>query len=496
MPSLRAATAAAALAVLSGAAGLTHAEPSATADNPWKAMAKGDLAFAEAYVRDQYISIVYPAPGPVLARLAAAKAVAEADAEKVDSFGGYNAVLQRFVHAMDDEHVGIRPYLVQSNLRWPGFLLAYQGRRYITAAAAAPGAPANGSEVTSCDGRPMNQWVDELAMFEGGHRGLESTKARVANLLLVDKANPFFDLPKHCVIGNMDTPLAWQDLPLAKELSALGDLAVHEHRETSIAPFGRNSAWVRLGIFQTETDAETQQFRDVITRAPSLRSRDVIVLDVRGNGGGPYNWFMAFLRSLYGDAYADYYARARVVIEPVYRATPETRAYLMSDDAPGAGPAIPPDPQTESGPSAPPFGEALATAIAHHEPIYKSPHVTPPKPTATPQRLTNAKVYVLTDYGCGSACIAFADEMRLFPGVTQIGLETFVDNRTGTPLAHPLPSGNGRISVPILTRDKRERGDAEPVRPLYEFEGNIADDAAVRDWIIHTVLPRDGVKSF
>ena len=39
---------------------------------------------------------------------------------------------------------------------------------------------------------------------------------------------------------------------------------------------------------------------------------------------------------------------------------------------------------------------------------------------------------MLTDYGCGSACISFVDEMLQFPGVRQIGLETFVDMRSAS----------------------------------------------------------------
>ncbi len=100
-----------------------------------------------------------------------------------------------------------------------------------------------------------------------------------------------------------------------------------------------------------------------------------------------------------------------------------------------------------------------------------------------PSNLVRGRVFVLTDYGCGSACVSFVDEMMLFPEVTQVGRETYVDSRSGTPINYPLPSGNGAISIPNMVREGRERGDNVPWRPTYKYEGDIADTEALKKWI-------------
>lgn len=109
-------------------------------------------------------------------------------------------------------------------------------------------------------------------------------------------------------------------------------------------------------------------------------------------------------------------------------------------------------------------------------------------PPANPVR---GQVYVLTDHGCGSACISFVDEMLQFPGVRQIGLDTFVDRRSGSPANYPLPSGNGTLNASVMTRDFRARGENEPHRPTRRFEGEIGETEAVRRWILEELLPAE-----
>lgn len=57
--------------------------------------------------------------------------------------------------------------------------------------------------------------------------------------------------------------------------------------------------------------------------------------------------------------------------------------------------------------------------------------------------------------------------------VTQIGLDTGADSRTGTPIDIVLPSGNGQLTLAVMTRVGRERDDNVPQRPAHEFFGDI-----------------------
>ena len=96
---------------------------------------------------------------------------------------------------------------------------------------------------------------------------------------------------------------------------------------------------------------------------------------------------------------------------------------------------------------------------------------------------------VLTDPGCASACLSFVDEMRQFPGVMQVGLDTTVDRRSGSSLPYPLPGGTATLLVPSMVREHRARGENVPWVPTARFAGDIADTAAVRRWLLQDVLP-------
>lgn len=261
-------------------------------------------------------------------------------------------------------------------------------------------------------------------------------------------------------------------------------------RVTNVTPFGADGAWVRIGIFAPQTQDEGKAFKQLIAQAPGWRDKSVIVFDVRGNGGGSYEWFMGLLRSLYGKDYADYHARSRLEIAHVYRTTPEILAYFNSDLAAEVGDLIPPADGTPYDPDYTKYRRALESGTTVHLTPKNARAV--PMPRGVPVNPVKARVLLLTDYNCSSACIVFADEIKRFAGVEQIGVETGVDSRTGTGFDAPLPSGNGEIAVPVVTRDGRARGDNIPQRPGRVFTGDIIDTAAVKAWIAQDVLGEKG----
>jgi hypothetical protein len=78
--------------------------------------------------------------------------------------------------------------------------------------------------------------------------------------------------------------------------------------------------------------------------------------------------------------------------------------------------------------------------------------------------------------------------MRRFPGVLQIGRDTYVDSRPGSPANYDLPSGEASISAPSMVREVRQRGDNFAWKPDIYFDGDIANTDAVREWILNVVL--------
>lgn len=468
--------------------GLYGPAQAAPPPHPWAAMTHADADFVTDWIERQSISARYPDPRAFAAQLAAARRVLDADALRVNNYAGYRHALGRFVGSLRDPHLRVNFSLLPVTYEWPGFQLVYRGGRYL--AVSGQGGALAGQEVTHCDGRPLAEWVSQVATYEQLIPGLESTGNWAGPLVLRDGGSPFLTRPRSCTIGGRDVVLDWQPVAASKFAAERSAATVLRDRVVAATPFGADGAWVRLGFFAPQTEAEGRAFRQLFAQAPSLRDRSVIVLDVRGNGGGSYEWFMGFLRALYGKDYADVHARSRLGIAHVLRTTPEILAYFKSDRATETDALVPPDDGTPYDPDYEKYGRALAAG--------QTVFVTPKNaravalPKGSPVNPVKARVLVLTDYNCSSACIVFVDELKRFPGVEQIGVETGIDSRTGTGFGAPLPSGNGVIEVPVVTRDGRERGDNIPHRPERLFTGNITDTAAVQAWIRAEVLGGKG----
>lgn len=468
---------------LCGLYGAAHAAPP---PHPWAAMAQADADFATDWIERQSITARYPDRQAFTAQLAAARRVLAADLPRVSSYAGYRHALGRFVGSLQDLHLRVNFSLLPATYEWPGFMLVYRGGRYL--ALSSQGSAQAGKEVTHCDGRPLADWARQVATYEQLIPGLESTGNWAAPLILRDGGSPFIPRPRRCTIGGRDVVLDWQPVAASKFAADRNAATALRDRVAAATPFGADGAWVRLGFFAPQTQAEGRAFKALIAAAPALRDKSVIVLDVRGNGGGSYEWFMGFLRALYGQDYADAHARSRLGIAHVFRTTPEILAYFKSDSLAETDALVPPADGTPFDPDYVKYGRALASG--------QTVFVTPKNaravalPQGAPLNPVKARVLVLTDYNCSSACLVFVDELKRFPGVEQIGVETGIDSRTGTGFGAPLPSGNGVIEVPVVTRDGRERGDNIPHRPDRVFTGNIADTAAVQVWIRDQVLGR------
>ncbi|WP_187271603.1 S41 family peptidase [Massilia arenae] len=455
----------------------------AAPQNPWAAMARADADFINDWIERQSISAVYPANGDFNAKLATARRTFDAESMRVDSYAGYRHALGHFVGSLQDLHLVLRHTLTPSTYQWPGFMAAYRGGRYLVAT---QGSELAGQEIKQCDGQPMDALVGRVATYEQLIAGVESTKVRAAPLVFRDAGSPFVPRPRSCRIGGRDVALDWQTVAASRFAADMRSAIAFTDRVTGVTPFGADGSWVRMGIFHMQTQAEGKAFKQLMADAPALRDKSVIVLDVRGNGGGSYEWFMGFLRALYGKEYADYHARSRLEISHVYRTTPEIMAFFAADKAAETGELIPPVDGKVFDKGYVKYRQAVEAG--------KTVFVTPPnargipKPAREPVNPVKARVLLLTDYNCASACMVFVDELKRFPGVEQVGVETSVDSRTGTGFGAPLPSKNGVIEVPVVTRDGRERGDNIPHRPSRVFSGNIFDTAAVKAWISEEIL--------
>lgn len=457
-----------------------------TAANPWRAMLQSDLAFTRKTLEERYIYAVYPGESRWEERYGPAAKLAAEAVSGVADFAGYRAVLSRFIATFQDPHLRVRFDLQASNVQWPRFTARYSAGKYVVDKSQAEGVK-TGAAIASCDGKPLDTLIDQLALLEVGVPGVEVTRAQFAPRLFADAGNPFFTRPKTCRIGGADVTLDWTQISAEGLAAVRGTPPAISDVSTGLSPFGANGAWIRLPLMSPRNKADADAYHEVIRQGSGLRDKDVIVFDVRGNGGGPYDWFVAILKSVYGEAYVSHYARERLKIDPVFVA--ETFPGLPNAPAEQPRPAPPPDPfdtprdtqlnalLDDMKQETLPNGKRIVSISTKDQTKRERP------PGPAPANPVKAKVYVLSDYGCGSACVSFLDEMLQFSGVTHVGLETAVDMRSGTPVTHRLPSGMGAITVPSMVRDKRVRGENVQIVPSIKFDGDINDTKAVQAWI-------------
>lgn len=239
-----------------------------------------------------------------------------------------------------------------------------------------------------------------------------------------------------------------------------------------------------MATFQPDNVAEATAFHKVISQAAELRDKNVIVIDLRGNGGGSYQWFMAFLRELYGPQMTDFYARERLKIQAYFVPS----AVTPDDNKPPAQDPLntPHDPLIEQSEADP-----VRVLLPNGQQAYRQQRIpeaasgTPAGPP--PENPVKAKVFVLTDNNSASAVNSFLDEVLHFPGVVQIGTAPLSDRRSGSPAPYNLPSGNATLYVPAMVRIGRSRGEMEEYEPKVRFDGNITDTNAVKLWVLTTV---------
>lgn len=459
--------------------------------NGWQMLLQADIDSALKTLKRYYIYASYPGGAWWDSVVNVALAKVRREMPLVRDLEGFRAVYRHFVVSFEDAHLGGDITLRPTSYQWPKFLVRYKAGKYAVVESETDAVPV-GAAIASCDGKPLDQWMDEVAEFEGWPKGLETTRTAHARILFVDSKNPLYPRPRRCRIGDEDVDLVWTPISASRIDELNGRHGPFRNATAGITPFGANGSWVVINSMMPSTTRAAEAFNSIIRGAKDLRNKDVIVIDVRGNRGGTYAWFAAFLRELYGAEYADYYARARLEIRNVMMSIPipgaddpgfsaEQNSLKMPDDPP-----MQVDVRKGSRTVDLPNGNRLTIPLTADE-------VQPRRAGPPPPNPVKARVYVLTDVECASACLSFVDEMMRFPGVTQIGTETHIDRRSGGwPGRVQLPSGIAYVGMGgRMVRENRKRGENETWVPTHRFPGDISDTAAVQRWITEFVLKQD-----
>lgn len=449
--------------------------------------------------RGFHAAILTNHPGPVdpenpefRTRMDAQLALALERARTADSYPAWYFALEAFEASFNDGHLGLTRHARmghQWTQRWPGFLTGLrdgpEGERHEVVFADDPAAPPPGAVLVGCDGRPADALARERIGDFVGRWALRSRRATYAVTLFVDQGNPWTARPEVCefeVDGRRRSwTLTWRDLPDA--VRDAGFAAARSPRyETPIAlTFRPEAVWIGLGSFDgdpasVDGRALAALVETLQARADEVRAAERIVLDLRGNGGGSSGWSYQIARILWGEPYVEAVTPRSLGVDWRVSAANLALVEHYRDEVFADVP--------EAREWADEIVEGLRRALAEGAVLWRQGDGDPdaPRPDPGPSPL-GARVYVLTDYGCASACLDAVD-LFLAAGAVHVGQETSADTLYMELREDPLPSGRAVAYVPMKVYRGRARGDNETHAPVHVWTGDLADTDGIAAWIL------------
>src|SRR5215831_19440242 len=188
----------------------------------WRDAARKDISAARETMRTKFITALN-SPGPNWDRLLNdATSAAEKDVERVHDAASYQSTLKHFVSTFDDAHVRVR-FTKSRELpqEWPGFLVRYQAGHF-TVVESDRAEVRVGSAITGCDGKPIDQVLEQVVPYEQvrRHLELESTRTTIGRLLFVDAVGSLRPRATRCRISGYDIAMDWRPI-MADRLAKL-----------------------------------------------------------------------------------------------------------------------------------------------------------------------------------------------------------------------------------------------------------------------------------
>jgi Peptidase family S41 len=462
---------------------LDDAAAKAAAAEHWSALTKIDVDAAYELLKNNHPGAT-PEAGDAEFRstLDAGHARGLERAAKVTNFDGYVATLGEFANGMGDGHIGSRTLYPPQAVQWAGIVAAKQGENWVVASddAKTAGAELTGARIVSCDGKPAESLARETLRFR--------TVVSVAALevlqggwLLVDEGNPFVARPRECVFEQ-----AGQSKTLTLNWTRISRNTLLTQRWKN--PYGQAGYGVRKSgegfwIAIQQLSPPAQAVIDAVkAQSSEIRAAPYAVVDLRGNGGGDDAYARALAEELYGvdDVNAALGPKADDAggCDSVFRASPQNIEAI----AKGAE-LFQQRGDTEGAREYTNAAKAMREAAAQGKPLSGSMTCKTKTGGATrnANSLMRGKVFVLTDSVCFSSCIQAVEFLRKL-GATQVGLETGADTHYSEVRQITLPSGLSVFSTlqAIMPDYPKKIG---PYSPEHEYEGDIADTAALEKWI-------------
>jgi hypothetical protein len=221
-----------------------------------------------------------------------------------------------------------------------------------------------------------------------------------------------------------------------------------------------------------------------------LLAARAIVIDLRHNNGGSSSWSRQAAESLWGEtpvkrALAGYFGRAAIW----WRASPDNIAYMTQIEQQVRG-----NGNIAYAETVRQLQADMRSAAERNQPYHIVPVDAADPAAAAPATASDFRVpvYVITPGRCASACLDALDVFTRFPNTRLVGAPTSGDSTYMDVRTAPLPSGRGRIVVPLKIWTGRPRASGEIYRPHIQVDALDWSTATFLDLIERDLTARAG----
>lgn len=404
--------------------------------------------------------------------------------------GGWWWAMRAYVAGFDDGHLQLG--LKASGgfpTRWPGFLTIYKGADQVVADRdeADASAPPLGARLIDCDGVSADRLAEQRIGAFRGRWFLESQHALLGDWQFLNASNPWISEMRQCRFESggqtRSYALTWRSVETADLSARRTKVARRASPDFGMRTLDDGGLWLSMPSFNGDPAGEphkalTALLAEAEAKQADLRAAPYVVLDLRGNGGGSSHWSENLAVILWGVDWLR--AHNTPPIEAIeWRASDANLAAVQSylDEWTAAG-------ESEERIN---WARAIVDGMTASQTVglpYWRDEASPRQALQgpPPAQLVHGPVYVLTDPGCGSACLDAVDTWKA-AGAIQIGRETSADTVYMDIRGQDTASGLAEIAIPMKVWRGRARGNNEPQRPTFTYDGDLTDDAALAAWV-------------
>jgi hypothetical protein len=452
--------------------------------NPWSELAIEDLHGIHNIIRDNHPGPVDPENPHYRDWMEGGLIKAIARARTAGRYTDYLHALLFYTNGFEDGHLTIDTIIAGRQVGWAGLTLGADpdGRAQVISAEPNSGVKV-GDRIESCDGQSFDALMKARIDPYFVNTAVPQTRVNWLSQLFIANPDEQSTRLKSCRFSSGEIKLNWRILTpdeLGKKLGV-------NNSDFSLKQV--DGVWfVRLPRFYFHSDEDRKHLEALIeemkAKAPELQQA-TLVFDVRGNGGGDSSWGDRVADTLWGETWTDrveqgFDGSQEMRVSPAnLHKWADIHEMLVR--------------QNETGPM--PYWTKVETAMekakAAGKPLAYLPFPAKKPTEPSPADPVTGRVYLLTDSGCGSACLSFADLMLHLPNVVQIGSPTGADAVYIELNELPLPSGLTNLDYGMKVMRHSLRGNNQWYEPKYRWPGGEMTDEALAKWV-KSLPPADG----